>query len=286
VVQLRVALIQHVLMRPRTRARLVVIALALLALGSASQPEVRVTLVPSAGAVGPGGRLQLAVHYVVEPGWHIYWENPGDSGLATSLDVTAPGWTVGPVRYPGPYLFSGDGDLVSYGWAGSTALLVDLVAPSEVGPAEVLISTRWLACKDVCVVGEAERTVRVTVTQYEASAALGTAARFEEWRRALPRPELVSAAWTCTDAGAVLRFQAAASDVVQVFPTVEFDEAGGSVRVGRTGDETTVALDVPGPRPAVDSEARWGVLRAGKAWYELSPPCAAPASFSAPEGPP
>src|SRR5690606_19196766 len=44
----------------------------------------------------------LAVHHHIAAPWHIYWKNPGDSGLRTRLALDGAGFEAGPVIYPGP----------------------------------------------------------------------------------------------------------------------------------------------------------------------------------------
>ena len=46
-----------------------------------------------------GGKVGVLLE--VEPGWHVYWMNPGDSGAPTTVSLTLPpGFTAGPVRFP------------------------------------------------------------------------------------------------------------------------------------------------------------------------------------------
>jgi len=283
VVELRVAL------------RTLIAAVALSALPAQADddrdPEVRVTLIPSAGVVAPGAELTVAVHYVVEPGWHIYWENPGDSGLATSVETTAPGgWGVGPVQYPVPTRFVDGAGLVTYGWVGDPALLVDLVAAEEPGPAKISVATRWLACKERCVVGEAERTVEVVVGKPSPEAVAGRDERFAAWRAAMPRGNPPDTTWMCTELGAVLHIRGLVEEV-EFIPGARLSEAGGSrivtsPAVGLRHDRGDgcslvesperhyVDLRAPPPFDRGIQAGPWGLLRLDDSWYSLSPDCA------------
>ena len=83
----------------RFAAILGVAVAALLAAAGATQaagpviPDDLVTtrLVPETPAVAPGGTVWVAVHFEVKPGWHIYWRDPGDSGLPTTVEWRLPG---------------------------------------------------------------------------------------------------------------------------------------------------------------------------------------------------
>jgi DsbC/DsbD-like thiol-disulfide interchange protein len=125
---------------------------------------VKVEMVASSTHVSPGKKLTLAVRFNIAPGWHIYWENPGEAGLATEVDFAAPaGYKVGPVHYPGPMRFQTPGETAaSYGYSGTAILSAEVDVPAKVAGAEPLRFTAdasWLACRDVCIRGKAGATV-------------------------------------------------------------------------------------------------------------------------------
>ena len=121
-------------------------------------PEVKAELIPSPHLISPGGTTLLAVHLELEPGWHVYWENPGDSGLATSVEVKGPeGFTIGPVLYPAPKRIDQPGGLVCFGYEDSACLFVEVTAPKHMQQSDYLFTAevQWLVCKEVCFLGEA-----------------------------------------------------------------------------------------------------------------------------------
>src|SRR5690349_10440439 len=62
---------------------------------------VKAELVAEAASIAPGGTVWVDLHLEVEPGWHVYWQNPGDSGLPTAIDWKLPsGFSAGPIRWP------------------------------------------------------------------------------------------------------------------------------------------------------------------------------------------
>ncbi len=89
---------------------LALLTLALAGLGAApalSAPfdsgHVQVELVADQTAVAPGGMVHVALRQEIEPGWHTYWRNPGDSGQATTLAWTLPaGWYAGDIVWAPP----------------------------------------------------------------------------------------------------------------------------------------------------------------------------------------
>ncbi|MDQ3074642.1 MAG: thiol:disulfide interchange protein, partial [Pseudomonadota bacterium] len=141
-------------------------------------------LVAETSAV-PGQPVDLAIVMHTRAGWHGYWQNPGDAGLPMRAEWSLPaGATVGPLRYPVPdrLIIAG---LMNYVYERDHAILVRLNVPADAsGAIPVRAKLNWLACTDkVCVPEQGEVSLDVPVG--------GTVApdkRFNEWRRALPRP--------------------------------------------------------------------------------------------------
>ncbi|MGZ5940585.1 MAG: protein-disulfide reductase DsbD domain-containing protein, partial [Rhizomicrobium sp.] len=70
-------------------------------------------------AVRPGTTVWVAIRQAIEPGWHTYWRNPGDSGLATSISWLLPkGVTAGESQWPAPERFT-TGNIVNFGYRDS-----------------------------------------------------------------------------------------------------------------------------------------------------------------------
>ena len=67
-------------------------------------PQVRAELVAHAPqGLKAGEPLMLGLLLQHQPGWHTYWLNAGDSGLATQLNWTLPkGMSAGPTVWPTP----------------------------------------------------------------------------------------------------------------------------------------------------------------------------------------
>src|SRR3954447_17530171 len=115
------------------------IAAALLCLGATipgdavqpAAPHARVELLARQNAAMPGGSVQLGVHFVLEPGWHIYWINPGDSGQPPALKwQLPPGYAAGEIQWPHPERMQPTPQLADYGYHGDVLLPVTLHVPS------------------------------------------------------------------------------------------------------------------------------------------------------------
>ena len=137
------------------------------------------------GPAPPGGEVELAIHMRTNPGWHGYWQNPGDAGLPMEVKWQLPsGVAAGPLRYPVPTRLTVAG-LMNYVYERDYAVLVRLKVPANAqGVIPIRAQARWLACTDrICVPEQGALARHLPV-------GLGTPqrAQFAPWRPALPRP--------------------------------------------------------------------------------------------------
>ncbi|NOX59238.1 MAG: thiol:disulfide interchange protein, partial [Planctomycetes bacterium] len=73
------------------------------ALGQSKAPRVKLTFVSSASVIAPNEPFDVALKFELPDGFHIYWENPGDSGLTPKVTWNLPeGFRAGAVRFPAP----------------------------------------------------------------------------------------------------------------------------------------------------------------------------------------
>ena len=105
---------------PRALALLGSLFASLLLVAAArAQDPVKLELLSDVSAIEPGASFKVAVRAEIDEGWHIYWNNPGESGLPTLVTWTLPeGFEAGPLNYPVPHRyvqeFSDDFKMVSH----------------------------------------------------------------------------------------------------------------------------------------------------------------------------
>ncbi len=136
---------------------------------------MRFSLLTSQATPQPGEEFWLVAEFRPPPGAHIYWKNPGETGLATTVDfsTTAP-IDISPPRYPGPQRFDGEAGTTSYGYGTPTALLARarVAAPLD-GSAIVEARASWLSCREVCVKEQAATQIDLrTATPTDVAALL------------------------------------------------------------------------------------------------------------------
>ncbi|MCS0613915.1 protein-disulfide reductase DsbD family protein [Massilia kyonggiensis] len=126
---------------------------------TAATAHVRIRLLAAADAVHPGERILFGVEQTLEPEWHTYWINPGETGVPTRIAWDLPaGARAGAIAWPVPARFR-TGPVTSYGYAGRATLLSTLTVPQDARPGTsfpVRARVSWLVCKDVCIPQQAE----------------------------------------------------------------------------------------------------------------------------------
>ncbi|MCO5170454.1 MAG: hypothetical protein M9894_29310 [Planctomycetes bacterium] len=182
------------------------------------------------GAVWPGRETTLAVVLEVAEGWHIYWKNPGDAGMPTTVRLDLPpGLEAGDVQWPAPERFVHEG-IATYGYEGTVTLLVPLRAAPDLAAARGLtIEGRvdWLVCNpDGCLPGGADVAVRLHVaTGPAAPTPTADAKHIAAARRALPRPAPADlrAAWRDAGRDRALTLEVPGAAGLEFFPSLPED---------------------------------------------------------------
>jgi DsbC/DsbD-like thiol-disulfide interchange protein len=157
--------------------------------------HVEAELVAARTALVSGSSSTVALRLRMDRGWHTYWQNPGESGLPTTLAWNLPsGLSAGPILWPAPQALP-VGPLMNYGFEGEVLLLTEVaVAPAAAGATSATLAARadWLVCKEICIPEGADLALTLPIA---ASAAPDPKGRARSTRRA-PRCPVRSRAGT------------------------------------------------------------------------------------------
>jgi DsbC/DsbD-like thiol-disulfide interchange protein/cytochrome c biogenesis protein CcdA len=115
--------------------------------------------------VQAGKPFPLTIVLDLQPGWHTYWQYPGDSGLPPKVIWHLPdGWTAGPIEFSIPEQYTEPGDMVIYGYEKQQLLRAMITPPKDLPKDKIFAlkaSLSWLACKELCVPGSADVELQV-----------------------------------------------------------------------------------------------------------------------------
>lgn len=144
---------------------ILVLVFLLLTVNSVPQSHnfAKASLVMDSFRKNSDNKITLGLLVKLEPEWHIYWRNSGDSGIPTKIDFSLPhGFTAAEVKFPIPKAFEFDG-LVSYGYENQVLFISEISLPSKTFLKEETINVKLksLICKDICI--PFDTTLNVTI---------------------------------------------------------------------------------------------------------------------------
>ncbi|MCJ7627543.1 MAG: hypothetical protein MUO50_04045, partial [Longimicrobiales bacterium] len=158
--------------------------------GNEPSPNSTARLIAELSSVQPGTPFMVAVHFELDPGWHNYWENAGDSGLPTTIEWRLPeGFGAGNIQWPVPERIAAY-PLVDYGYSHEVSLLVEVTPPAELdanAPVTLEAFVDWLICETLCLPAHAELSLEIPVSSGPPEADPRWASLFRDARARLPK---------------------------------------------------------------------------------------------------
>jgi thiol:disulfide interchange protein len=162
------------------------ICLCLAAL-TARAAHTHVELLLSANPARPGETIWAGVDLKMDAGWHTYWKNPGESGIATTIKWDLPpGVTAGEIQWPLPEKLP-PAEVTTYGYEQEVMLLVPFTLATNLtsSPLVLKADVSWLECQEQCVPGSA--SVETTLTIGVETKTAADAAMIETWKNKVPK---------------------------------------------------------------------------------------------------
>lgn len=233
---------------PRPMRFLALLAISLLAVSAfraaavhagdkatADAAHVRVELLVPENTLSRDGKPNLAgLHFKLEPGWHVYWKNAGDSGEPPHVKWTLPaGVTASDLEFPEPKRLP-LGPLMDFGYEDEVVFPFSISATKSAtaGPADLHAKVDWLVCREVCIPEKSELDLNRTVADHvSGSVAQDQLQLIRRFKALLPKP--------------------APGSFKPVFQAV-----GAGFRLAvTTGQRETVAVFFPADQDVVDNPA-------------------------------
>jgi thiol:disulfide interchange protein len=153
--------------------------------------HTQVQLLLSANPAKPGDTIWAGVDMKMDAGWHTYWKNPGDSGIATTIQWDLPpGITAGEIQWPLPEKLP-PAEVTTYGYQNELMLLVPLTLATNlpVGPLVLKADVAWLECEEQCVPGSTN--VEATLNIGSETKTSADAVMIESWKKQVPQTNAV-----------------------------------------------------------------------------------------------
>ena len=144
-------------------------------------------------ALNPGESALLAVSLKMDSAWHVYWSYPGDGpGLPTGVEWSGPaGFKFGRTQFPSPKIHHDKTVGDSFIHEGTSYFVTEVIVP-ENAPAgqtvELKAKVDWLVCKEACIIGDAELTLKLPVNAKGTALKPANEKQFESAQAELPLP--------------------------------------------------------------------------------------------------
>jgi DsbC/DsbD-like thiol-disulfide interchange protein len=215
--------------------------------------HVRAELLANVSSVQAGKSFWLGVRLSIDPGWHVYWKNPGDAGLPTRVALRLPeGFSAGPLQFPTPHRYDQPGNIVAFGYEDSVLLLTRVTPPANLPgdfQGEFRAAVSWLVCSNVCIPGN--QTVDLTIGS-AAGANPANRELFDGWIGQLPAdtadcPDVANVRSRAegTGEGVIeIAWRDGAADSVEFLPGVLEDYNISNTTVSTDGKMTTIRFRV------------------------------------------
>ena len=268
-------------MSPRFFAPVLLLALLAPSPVARAQDPAPKRVVASLGAehdaLAPGAATTLVLRLAIRPKWHVYWLNPGDAGVPTTVKLTLPaGVRSTGIRWPAPQRLTHEDGSVDFAYEEELTVLIPIeVDETWVGKTVTLkVDSSWLVCKEICVPGEASLSLSLPVRAKASERKLTKFAAAVEAigpRLTTPLPKGVAASFS----GLTLNLSAPGARGLSWFPLAP--EVGGPDNLRRLTSDTH-RLAVPYPAGVRQAKRVRGLLAIrGKTlttyhWVELPSP--------------
>lgn len=159
------------------------------AVPTATGPHTKLHLVSDVPTLQPGRELELGLLFDLEPHWHIYWVNPGDSGEPPAVTWhLPPGFRAAELEWPAPHRLV-NGPLTDYGYQDRVLLIAPVHVPSDIDGQKVTLSAdvSWLVCSNVCIPAKSAVSVDLPVQHSAPHQDAQTRDLFRSTRHDLPQ---------------------------------------------------------------------------------------------------
>ena len=153
-------------------------------------PHGTIEIVAQNESIEPGRDFNIALHFQLDKGWHIYWANPGDSGEPPRVEWKMPkGVTAEEIEWPAPHRL-GTPTIVDYGYEDAVTLIVPVRTEKNLAAqqsARIDAQVKVLICREMCIPGKAQLSLTLPIKSQTAAPNSKTAGLFAAARKSLPQ---------------------------------------------------------------------------------------------------
>jgi DsbC/DsbD-like thiol-disulfide interchange protein len=135
----------------------------------------------------------VGVLFHLDQGWHVYWENAGDSGTPPKIEWHLPaGYKAGAIQWPTPKRL-GSGSVIDYGYENQVLLMASISRAPGSGVStksdSISADVKYVVCREVCIPGKAHLILAAAgASAHPPADGTQSQAIFAQTRAQLPKP--------------------------------------------------------------------------------------------------
>ena len=159
------------------------------AVSDCKESLVKAKLIADRSVLTSGETFRLGVLFDIPEGYHIYWQNPGDSGLSTNIEWHIPdGFQISPISWPIPEKMEEPGGITVNVYEEEILLFTTVKTPKEYSLSSVSFQAHvdWLICKQFCKPESVELNLSLPFTT-KPKTNLKASAVFDKYEHSVPK---------------------------------------------------------------------------------------------------
>ena len=133
--------------------------------------RISINLISEVESINKTNNFLVGIHVKLKPKWHLYWKNPGDSGIPTEIE-----WSISEkslisnLPWPTPLKIENIStqNLTTYGYEGELIFLTR-IAPKKNhfthDSIQLKADVSWLVCKEICLPGETSFNLKIPINK-------------------------------------------------------------------------------------------------------------------------
>ena len=134
------------------------------------------------------GTNTLGLHFIIQEGWHLYWKNPGDTGLAPEVVwKKQDGIKISSFKWPYPERIN-IGSTANYGYKKELLLPFSVTISNSFSGKKLALRgmASWLVCKDSCIKEETPIGIDIPISN-KASFDAESKYKFDKVKKQIPK---------------------------------------------------------------------------------------------------
>ncbi len=136
--------------------------------GETSHSLTKLDIYPSTQTITQNAALQILVKVTPKDGWHLYWNNPGDTGIPTKVQIYSDFGTATLKQQSSPKYFYLHNLITQYAYDSAAYWLfdfdIDKAQNFQIGDVfSFRVDASWMVCKDECITEKISQDVYIPV---------------------------------------------------------------------------------------------------------------------------